>query len=286
MTSSVHPFDLYRTIKARLAKAGFEVPELEVRILFEDLARLSPIQTRFSSVPLTSETVKKIEDATARLEKGEPIGRILGYRDFWKHRFYLSPETLEPRPDTETLVEAVLKGSFPSPGMILDLGTGTGCILLSLLHEFPDARGVGVDISEGACRMAQENADRLEMTNRVEFFCGSWMDPLPKDCKYDLIVSNPPYIPSGDIPNLPPEVRNYDPIQALDGGKDGLDPYTNLLPILKNRLAARGHIFFECGIGQADEIVRLGKDSGATLIRVTRDLCGVPRVVEISYGDK
>jgi len=273
-------------VKARLSQSGIEVPELEARILFEDMLGMSPIEVRFASFPLMPETVDRVTKALERREKGEPLGRILGYRDFWRHRFLLSPETLEPRPDTETLIEAVLGSTFPTPGMILDLGTGTGCILLSLLHEFPDSRGVGIDISEGACRTATENAERMKMSNRAEFLRGSWLDPLPKDCKYDLIVSNPPYIPTAEIANLSPEVKNYDPIQALDGGKDGLDPYTNLLPILKNRLAAHGRIFFECGAGQADDITRLAQNSGATLIRITRDLGGVPRVVEIAYGDK
>jgi len=279
-------FDLYRNIKSRLSQCGCETAELEARMMFEDLAYLTPLEVRFSTTPIPKETEDRILDAVERREKGEPLGRILGYRDFWKHRFALNKDTLEPRPDTECLIEAVLKNTYPFPYTILDLGTGTGCILLSLLHEYPEAKGVGIDISKGACEMARENAESLGFSERCDFLCGSWTDPLPKDSKFDLIVSNPPYIPTSEIANLQKEVKNYDPILALDGGKEGLDPYTNLLPILKNRLAPGGRIFFECGKGQAEKIVRLGENSGANLIRVSEDLGGVPRVVEISYGDK
>lgn len=281
---------LYLEIKNRLKEGGLPEFELETRILLEDLAGITP-STRIGSPdqPVNVEIQAKISVALDRRLSGEPIGRILGYRDFWKSRFYLSPDTLEPRPDTETLIEDVLafyKGREHLPLKLLDLGTGTGCILLSLLQEFPQATGLGIDIADGAVAQAKDNARRLGLGDRAEFRQGNWLEGIEPDHQFDLILSNPPYIPSRDIPNLAKEVQNFDPMRALDGGKEGLDPYTNLLPILKNYLEEGGLVFFEFGINQEPEIVRLVEEARANLIRVTRDLGGVPRVAAIRYGDK
>ena len=265
-------------IIARLQAAHIDTAAYDAKIILEDVAP------------------EHIAQVVARRVGGEPLWRILGYRDFWKHRFYLAPETLEPRPDTETLIETVLS-SFPpltptlsregrggeTPKRILDMGTGTGCILLSLLHEYPDATGVGVDIQDGALATARGNAERLNLTNRATFTVSNWCDSV--DGVFDVIVSNPPYIPTRDIANLESNVKNFDPILALDGGNDGLDPYKKLLPACKKRLVRGGRLFFEIGMGQVDDITRLVAENSATLIRVVRDLNGVERVVEIGYGD-
>lgn len=274
----------YHEIKTKLSAAGIETADLEARILLEDVAGVSRQDFLFSKdKDIPADTTQKIQSIIDRRIAGESLGRILGYRDFWKSRFYLSPETLEPRPDTETLIELALEGKPPQT--ILDLGTGTGCILLSLLQEFPDAVGVGVDIAEGAVGAARENAKRLGLENRVTFLCGSWLDPLPKNSRFDLIVSNPPYIPSEEIRNLQVEVKNHDPILALDGGGDGLLPYKFLLPNLKNVLEPDGVALFEFGTGQAIDLTRIAEDAGATLIRITHDLGGHPRVIKIAFGD-
>jgi release factor glutamine methyltransferase len=279
--------DLYQRMKTVLAEGGTPTPDLDLQILFEDLAgmdsRLFGLDVSAGQREIPDQIEKSIKNAVARRIAGEPLGRILGYRDFWKHRFYLSPETLEPRPDTETLVESALNAFPVPPRRILDLGTGTGCILLSLLAEWPESHGIGVDLALGACRAAQENSQRLGLQNRASFVCGDWIAGV---CgKFDLIVSNPPYIPAKDIPNLSCEVRNHDPILALSGGKDGLEPYKILLPNLKNLLEPTGRAFLEFGIGQDGDIRRLAENSGATLIRIIPDIGGIPRVVEISYGD-
>lgn len=274
----------YRAIKSRLSAAGIETADLEARILLEDIAGYSKTDFLFRrDEPLSDEVAQKIETIIKRRINGEPLGRILGYRDFWNSRFYLSADTLEPRPDTEILIETALNEKPPK--RILDLGTGTGCILLTLLQEFPEATGVGVDLSSGALATATANAERLGLRNRVTFLNGSWLDPLPQDSKFDLIVSNPPYIPSEEIRNLQVEVKNHDPILALDGGIDGLDPYKFLLPILKKYLEPGGLVLFEFGIGQVSDLTRIVEDSGATLIRVVPDLGGHPRVLKIAYGD-
>ena len=302
-------------ITSKLLAAGIETAVLETRIIMEDIAGISPIDLVTKDVFLSPSSLPdsfgqsilsmdhpnksdddlyniiiipqhiadKIISIIERRINGEPLARILGYRDFWKARFYLSSDTLEPRPDTETLIEMALDGKVPR--RILDLGTGTGCILLSLLQEFPNATGIGVDLSEGACNTARDNAHRLSLSERVQFLNGSWLDPLPNNSRFDLIVSNPPYIPTAEIRNLQKEVQNHDPILALDGGEDGLLPYKYLCSNLKKYLEADGIVLFEFGAGQGNDITRIVKDAGATLIRVGRDLGGHDRVIKFRYGD-
>lgn len=275
----------FKDIKETLSAAGIETADIEARILLEDVAGVSRSDFLFQKEKdVSSDIAGRISDILRRRVAGESLGRILGYRDFWKSRFYLSPDTLEPRPDTETLIEETLS-SIASPRRILDLGTGTGCILLSLLQEFPQATGVAVDMAQGACDAARANADRLGLGDRVTILNGSWFDPLPQDSRFDLIVSNPPYIPAAEIRNLQVEVKNHDPILALDGGDDGLSPYKFLLPKFKNYLEPGGIVILEFGVGQVDELTRIVEESGATLSRVTCDLGGHPRVIKITYGD-
>lgn len=275
----------YQNIKSQLASAGIETADLEARILLEDIAGIPRSEFIFQrDKELPDDISKQINSIIDRRVQGESLGRILGYRDFWNSRFFLSSDTLEPRPDTETLIEEVLH-EHRSPKSILDLGTGTGCILLSLLQEFPDALGMAVDKAQGACVTAAENAKRLGLENRTTILNGSWFDPIPKDSKFDLIVSNPPYIPSLEIRNLQSEVKNHDPILALDGGEDGLLPYKYLCSNLKRYLHPHGVVVLEFGVGQAYDITRIVEEAGATLIRVTNDLGGVPRVIKFTYGD-
>lgn len=272
-----------RDITAKLQAAGIENPAFETRIIMEDIAGVNAVDLITKEVVVSDDTSQKILSIINRRLQGESLGRILGYRDFWKSRFYLSPETLEPRPDTETLIETALDGN--PPRRILDLGTGTGCILLSLLQEFPNATGIGVDISDGASATARRNAERLGLSHRAQFLTGNWTDPLPHDSKFDLIVSNPPYIPTAEILNLQKEVQNHDPILSLDGGADGLLPYKYLCSNLKKYLETDGVVLFEFGSGQGDDIIRIVKDAGATLIRVVHDLGGHQRVIKFTYGD-
>ena len=275
----------YLDIKTRLASAGIDTADLEARILLEDIAGVGRSEFLFQrDKPLPSKIESQINVIIERRIAGESLGRVLGYRDFWKSRFYLSADTLEPRPDTEIIIEEVLKEQ-KQPKNILDLGTGTGCILLSLLQEYPNAKGVAVDMAAGACAAAKGNAVRLGLQNRVSILNGSWFDPIPQGSKFDVIVSNPPYIPSQEIRNLQLEVKNHDPILALDGGEDGLSPYKFLCTNLKKYLETDGIVVFEFGAGQEDDIVRIVEESGATLIRTAKDLSGHVRAVKFTYGD-
>lgn len=208
----------------------------------------------------------------------EPVQRILGDWEFWGLTLALGPETLIPRPDTETLVEAVLRACPDKlrPWRILDLGTGTGAIVLALLSEYKHAFGVGVDLSPGAARVAAGNAASLGLGGRAAFMAGSWVDALSG--RFDIIVSNPPYIPDADIDGLAPEVARFEPRRALAGGADGLDPYRHLARVLPVLLAPGGIIGFEHGADQGPAVAGLLRDAGFADVSTLRDLGGRDRV--------
>ncbi len=239
---------------------------------------------------LPETVLAQIADDLRALKGGMPLSRLYGVRAFWGRDFRLSPETLDPRIDTETLVSRVL-ASFKdqnAPLKVLDLGTGSGCLLLTLLCEFPQAVGVGIDLSEGALRTARENAKALGVTERAGFVCGDWAESV--QAPFDLVVSNPPYIVRSVIPSLADSVRNYDPILALDGGEDGLAAYEILFAQLPRLLKKHGRAFFEIGADQGKTVPRLSADSGVFDSALCLDSAGLPRVVEIFFtqqnGDK
>lgn len=218
-------------------------------------------------------------------QAGKPLSRLYGRREFWGLDFKLSPDTLDPRPDSETIIEVALqKNQGDAPAWILDLGTGTGCLPIALLTEWPEAQAVAVDLAGGAVRTAQDNANMHGVEDR--FFCvqGSWADSL--DHKFDLIVANPPYIPNQEIANLGVEVQKHDPILALKGGEDGLDPYRAIFTEIERLLKAEGTALFEIGFDQAEDVSRIAKNAGLSVRHVHPDLAGLKRVVEISCGDK
>jgi len=221
-----------------------------------------------------------------RRKAGEPVARIIGEKDFWTLRLALSPETLVPRPDTETVVSAALDWVRAArresdPIAILDLGTGSGAILLALLSELPNARGVGLDRSFGAARTARENAVHHGLDARARFVTGDWANALSG--RFDLVVSNPPYIPSADIGALAVDVRVHDPDIALDGGFDGLAAYRIILNSLDPLLASDGMAALEVGAGQADSVAALALQRGFEASQV-RDIAGIDRVVKLRRG--
>jgi len=213
-----------------------------------------------------------------------PVARLLDRREFWGLPFQLDPETLVPRPDTETLVAAALRwlGGRLGPLQILDLGTGSGCLLVALLHEWPDATGLGIDRSFGAARTARRNAERNGVGDRAVFAVGDWGVAL--GARFDLVVSNPPYIPTGDIGGLAPEVRVHDPVAALDGGADGLTAYRTILAQAGRLLRPGGTIVLEVGIGQADPVCRLAEAAALTTVEIARDLAGIERALVLVGG--
>lgn len=215
----------------------------------------------------------------ARRLEGEPVSRILGRRDFWGLSLAIGPDVLDPRPETEGLIGAVLDAlgaRRDDPLQILDLGTGSGAILCALLHELPAARGLGIDRSPAACRMARANIANLGLAARGALVCGDWSDTL--DAAFDAVVSNPPYIRSGDIASLDRDVRAYDPLPALDGGEDGLDAFRAIAPRLGSLVRTGGVAAFECGWDQGESVAAVLRGS-LVGVRVYRDLAGFDRVV-------
>jgi release factor glutamine methyltransferase len=268
--------DLRRTFSA----AGFETAALDARLLL--LTALGIAATDLITRPDTRLSPDEAETLAAfarrRLDR-EPVARIVGIREFWGLPFRLSPETLVPRPDTETVVETALDllPDRQAPLRIVDFGTGSGCILVALLHELPQATGLGVDLSFGALVTARTNAADNRVGGRCHFALSRWADAVSGT--FDLIVSNPPYIASGVIPTLDEEVREHDPRLALDGGPDGLEPYRILLSEAGRLLAPQGLLVVEIGYDQAEDLGSLARVYGLEILRVAHDLSDTPRCI-------
>jgi release factor glutamine methyltransferase len=276
-------------LTAAFRSRGLPSAELDARLLVLDACGLSHEAYLLApSRGLSSAERAAIASASARRLAREPVSRILGHREFWGRRFALSPSVLDPRPDTETLVETALdilrdEGRTAADLRILDLGTGTGCILLTLLAELPNAWGLGVDRDMAALAIARGNAASLGLTERAAFACSNWADAV---CgPFDLVISNPPYIPAADIETLEPEVRCHDPRLALDGGADGLDAYRRIIGDQARVVAPNGWLIFEFGVNQVMEILTLlgyTESKGATGgCKIRRDMAGIERVVAV-----
>jgi release factor glutamine methyltransferase len=237
--------------------------------------------------PLGAAGAARIENWLERRMRYEPLTRIAGVRDFYGLTLKLNAATLDPRPDTETLVDAVLEalacaGAAGRSPRILDLGTGTGAILLALLSRMPEAGGLGIDIAPDAVRQARENAQALALADRAEFRTMDLMRGTLSDCPgipFDVVVSNPPYIPSGDIAGLDLEVRLHDPVVALDGGSDGLDFYRRILLAAPRLLRPHGMLAFEVGFGQAETVIGMMAGAGFEEIGTRLDTGGIKRAV-------
>jgi release factor glutamine methyltransferase len=222
-----------------------------------------------------------LEPLLARRLAREPLALILCRREFWSLDFEVSPATLIPRPESETLIEAALAAftDRAPPQRVLDLGTGTGCLLLAALSEFPGAFGVGTDRSPAAAALAARNASRLHLADRAAFVCGNWADAI--DGRFDLVLCNPPYIPTSDLSGLMPEVARYEPASALDGGAGGYAAYRLVIPGLPRLLAPTGVAMVELGAGQAGPVALMARDAGmAHTLRC--DLGGIARVLVLT----
>ena len=225
---------------------------------------------------------RQLEAYCQRRRAGEPISRMRGWREFWSMRFDVSPATLDPRPDSETLVAAATSWArhHRPAARMLDLGTGTGCLLLACLAELPHASGIGIDISAEAVKVAAANAARNGLGGRVQFSHADFAADLAMHGQFDLILSNPPYIPSSDIDMLHADVRHFDPLAALDGGVDGLDCWRILCPQIAMLLADRGAAFVEIGAGQGEAVGMLGVASKLRVVGSFADLSGQERCLQ------
>ncbi|MGX5804783.1 peptide chain release factor N(5)-glutamine methyltransferase [Bradyrhizobium sp. Arg314] len=274
---------LLRAARMHLAAAGIDDPVLDSRLIVEHFSGTT--RTQAIAEPrqeVGAAALSAIEAALRRRVAGEPAHRILGYREFYGLRLSLSPETLEPRPDTETLVDAVLPFARAiaerlGECRILDLGTGTGAIALALLNAVPAAAATGVDISLEALATAAGNARDLGLGGRFKALHSNWFEKVSG--RYHVIASNPPYIPSRDIGNLQDEVRDFDPHKALDGGVDGLDPYRVIAAEAAEFLEAQGKVAVEIGHTQKNEVTGIFAAAGYGLASAYRDLGGNDRVL-------
>lgn len=265
--------------------AGLDSPRLDARILVGHATGLEAANLfARTDQALTAAQAAAISAFAARRLAHEPVSRILGHREFWGLDFELSPATLDPRPDTETLVSAALalKDTLPAAPRVLDLGTGTGCILIAILSEWQGARGVGIDRDPAAVDAARKNAARLGVGPRTDVRVGNWCDGLADT--FDLIVSNPPYIGEGEAPDLARDVLDFDPHGALFAGPDGLDAYRALIPAAKARLAPGGRLILEIGVTQEKAVGILLEKAGFVMEAAVPDLSGRVRALVARSG--
>lgn len=264
---------------AVLSDAGFGEPRRRARRLIACILDLSA--TELLARPerrIDGREAERISILLRRMLDHEPLSRIIGRREFWGLDFALSADTLDPRPESETVVEAVLRRvDRGAPLRLLDLGTGTGCLLLSLLAELPAATGIGIDIATGAVATARQNAASLGLTGRACFLVGDWATALSE--RFAAIVANPPYIASAALPCLPREVSGYDPRRALDGGADGLAAYRAIAADLPQLLMPEGIFAAEVGAGQADRVAAILTAEGLRIDATERDLADIERCV-------
>jgi release factor glutamine methyltransferase len=266
---------LLREAASLLTAAGIESPGLEARLLLAHtlgVDRNALLDRRQEIDPAAFQALLQ------RRLTHEPLAFITGFQGFWTLDLAVSPDTLIPRADSEALIMAARDHCAAAPpATILDLGTGTGCLLLAALVEFPDAQGVGIDLSPGAAALARRNAAMSGLGARAAFLCGSWASAITG--RFDLILSNPPYIETADIAGLMPEVARFEPQRALDGGADGLDAYRVLTAALPDLLTPEGVAILELGAGQAEAVTSLAAGHGLRSVALVADLGGIPRAL-------
>ncbi|MGE0741349.1 MAG: peptide chain release factor N(5)-glutamine methyltransferase [Hyphomonadaceae bacterium] len=270
---------LWTAVRQRLEAAGVDSPVLDARLLLEAGAGVKRLDiVTDPRRPVTADQVAAVDALARRREAREPIGHIVGRKAFWTMDLAVSPDVLIPRPETELLVETALELIPPdAPARVLDLGVGSGAILIAVLGERLNATGVGVDASVAALAMAALNVSASGHGERIELREGDWGQGLPQ--AFDLVLSNPPYIATEEIDGLTPEVARHEPRLALDGGPDGLGAYRQIIGGLGAILKPGGAFAFEVGAGQAEAVMELLRAGGFSPESPKRDLAGVPRVV-------
>ena len=271
---------IFTAAVARLAEAGVAEPRMDARLLIGHALGGGPeIVLGFPERMLGPAEVRRIAALVAERVRRRPMAQILGRREFWSLPFIVSEDTLDPRPDSECLIGAVLTriADHTLPLRILDFGTGTGCLLLSLLHEFPAASGVGVDISPAAVAVAARNAAILGLAPRAMFVSGNWGAGIAGH--FDVVVANPPYIPDFELAALEPEISLFEPSTALSGGPDGLAAYRALAPDMARLLARGGMAVIEIGAGQADSLAGIMAEAGLMREAAIGDLAGRERAL-------
>jgi release factor glutamine methyltransferase len=277
--------DLLKETKAYFEKCGIATARLDAELLLSQCLQKDRIRLYMDfEYQLTPEELARFRELVRRRGKREPVAYITGHKEFWSLRLAVTPGVLIPRPDTEVLVEETVKAmkarQSAGPIRILDIGTGSGAIAIALAKEIPDAACVALDVSAQALAVAQANARSCDFGGRIEFVCGDSLSGLPEGRRFDAIVSNPPYIPSADIDMLEPEIKNFEPRLALDGGPDGLGFYRGMIPQMHRYLTANGFVALEVGDGQGQAVTELFAAAGQyAAVRIVKDYARKDRVV-------
>ena len=275
---------VFRRHAALFRAARIENPDMDARLLLGEAMQLPRLASSLHGNEIVSaQAMAVLASFAQRRMAGEPVDRIIGYREFWGLTFHLGTDTLAPRPDSESLVDAALerlKDRRNEALSIIDLGTGSGCLLVSLLHEFPLATGIGIDLSQNALHMARCNAAAAGVGHRAMWVAANWGDSLIMQA--DLVISNPPYIPTEDIIALQREVKEHDPMRALDGGGDGLDAYRSLGKAMSLLMKPDGLAILELGTGQLEDVTFLMKQSGLVVSGSRKDLGGHDRALVLT----
>ena len=271
--------EIQRKLCNNFSIIGIETPELDARIILKEVLSLDDKDLILKeSLDIPNELIEKIIAIESRRLNGEPISKIFKKRDFYNSTFLISNDVLDPRPETELIVE--IANNFINKNEvknILDLGTGSGCILLSILKENKMINGLGIDLSKDAISIAKQNSKKLNLETQSNFLISNWMSSL--NYKYDLVVSNPPYIASEDIKKLSKSVKIYDPILSLDGGDDGLNSYRLIASDLKRVVSKNALIIIEIGYNQSLQVIEIFKKNNFKLMKKYNDINGLDRVL-------
>ena len=266
-----------------LKTCGIDTSISEVKMLLADVLNTDTGNLRFYNKNLTPDELSKFDKYINLRKDFWPVDKILGKKSFYKLEFEVNQDVLSPRYDTEILIDEAITLFNPDEKIdILELGTGSGCIVISLLNEYKNARAVGIDISEKALIITKTNAIKNQVDDRLSLLHAGWFDndiTEKINKKFDIIISNPPYIPSDDIQKLDNEVKNFDPLLALDGGTDGLRDYKRICSLAESLLKEDGYLIFEAGINQAHDIAEIGVQNRLKLVKISNDLNGIERCV-------
>ena len=286
---NIDVFTLIEPEVLKLRNIGVETAYLDCRLLLSKSLRRRESLYNHQNIFISQGEITKFQSLIQQRLNGKPVSRIINRRNFWKKEFELNNDTLDPRSDSETLIETIIeqykdKSQFLK---ILDLGSGSGCLGLSLLDEYPQSEASFFDISPKSLEMVKKNALNLGLSERSKYINLNWkvdgwdekLLTIERNIKYDVIISNPPYIPTDVIKTLKKEVKKHDPFVALNGGKDGLDAYKSILPKLLNIIKSSGKIFLEIGKGQENCVIKIATEHGLSLKGYKKDLSGVNRVL-------
>ena len=286
-------FDIIKPEIELLKKSGCNSPSLDCRLLLAHVLKLDRTVYTHENIYVTEDELKKFKELIIDRSCGKPVSRIINKRSFWKREFQLNEEALDPRQDSEILISAVLKyySNELEKLEILDLGAGSGCLGLSLIEELKSSRVSFLDISKKSLEIIKINASQLNLDERSEYFQLDWSTNgwdsfllnYRNDSKFDIILSNPPYIPTNEIKFLQKEVKEFDPLIALDGGLDGLLAYKTIFPRLKNLLNNGAKIFIEIGKGQEEMVSQIGFENNLSLLGYEKDLAGIVRVLILEF---